>query len=484
MLVSAPYSQAYAASAGKEDSLEEKPAGLLYSAFTRGRKAVVQDMYPYAAYAKEGLDRSKKLAKQGYCYSSQGVRYSYKKGKDGLGYYYAKIPKERMVPILKENAENIASFRALLPVPPQINWLSYLENLMPAAVSGFDNALGVIGMCLEQNSSGDILSVWSEHLKKSMASPFTGFNKALDTTGTCSEQDHMRSIADFPTVLPVLAQSAWLRYLGRLTTSQATKFDKALDARYLQNHLGGYNHRLFDGRHTIGGAWTSVAKMCAETGCSNKEQLNGYVGSLWKDATTPKGLPFFTMEKQTYDSLASKLSKYGISKRWTYDALSYDALEVLAAGISAVAVVYFLKTGQIEELSETLAAMEVVSIASANPLLALVMVSSVAYAIATGTGLDVGAAVEGIVKSSIISGTLVLLPGMFLLQIAAAVAIALLLEETMKDENYAFVEEFAMEKINELGTWIPDIQGEENWMRVLYGLPKSMETRACLQSAS
>ena len=224
--------------------------------------------------------------------------------------------------------------------------------------------------------------------------------------------------------------------------------------------------------------------MCAETGCSNKEQLNGYVGSLWKDATTPKGLPFFTMEKQTYDSLASKLSKYGISKRWTYDALSYDALEVLAAGISAVAMVYFLKTEQIEELSETLAAMAVVSVASANPLLALVMVSSVAYAIATGPGLDAGAAVEGIVKSSIISGTLVLLPGMFLLQIAVAVAIALLLEETMKDENYAFVEEFAMEKINELGTWIPDIQGEENWMRVLYGLPKSMETRACLQSAS
>ena len=91
MLVSAPYSQAYAASAGKEDALEEKPAGL-YLAFTRSREAAAQgfrDISRYAAYAKEGLDRSEELAKQGYCYSSRGIRYSYEKGKDGLGYYYA-----------------------------------------------------------------------------------------------------------------------------------------------------------------------------------------------------------------------------------------------------------------------------------------------------------------------------------------------------------------------------------------------------------
>lgn len=266
------------------------------------------------------------------------------------------------------------------------------------------------------------------------------------------------NIISFPTILPIITQSQWLNYLQKLTASASTGFDKALDAEYLQTALGGGNHRLFDGGHTLGGAWSNIAEMCTKTGCSTKEQINGYFGALWKDVTTPKGLPFMTMEKQTYDSLADKLSSYGVSKNWTYDALSYDALEILGAGISAAAVVYFLKTEQIEELSQALGAMGIVSVVSANPLLALVMISSVAYAIATGTDLNAKAAAEGIVKSSIISGVFILLPGTFLLQVTAAVAIAVLLEKNMKDENYAFAKDYTMEKVNALKTWIPVIQ--------------------------
>ena len=280
-------------------------------------------------------------------------------------------------------------------------------------------------------------------------------------------KDYTGSVANLPPILPILAQSRWLKDLGTLTTSAATRFDKALDAKYAKDALGGGNHRLFDGRHTLGGAWSNIADMCAKTGCSTREQINGYFGALWKDAITPKGLPFMTMEKQTYDSLANKLSNYGISKSWTYDALSYEALEILGAGISAAAVVYFLKTEQIEELSQALGAMGIVSIVSANPLLALVVISSVAYAIATGIDLNAKAAAEGVIISSIISGSLVLLPGAFLLQLTAAVAIAILLEKTMKDENYEFAKDYAMEKINELKTWIPDIQKEANaWCRL------------------
>ena len=280
-------------------------------------------------------------------------------------------------------------------------------------------------------------------------------------------KDYTGSVANLPTILPILAQSKWLSYLETLTASATTNFDKALDAKYLQDALGGGNHRLFDGGHTLGGAWSNIADMCAKTGCSTREQVNGYFGALWKDAITPKGLPFMTMEKQTYDSLANKLSNYGISRNWTYDALSYDAMEILGAGISAAAVVYFLKTDQIKELSEVLGAMGIVSVVSANPLLALVMISSVAYAIATGTDLNAEAAMEGVVKSSIISGALILLPGAFLLQITAAIAIAVLLEKSMKDENYAFAKDYSMEKINALKTWIPDIQkGTNTWRRL------------------
>ena len=289
-------------------------------------------------------------------------------------------------------------------------------------------------------------------------------------------KDYTGNVVNLPTILPVLSQSQWLSYLETLTKSASTNFDKALDAEYLKTYAGGPNHRLFDGGHALGGAWSNIADMCAKTGCSTREQINGYFGALWKDATTPKGLPLMTMEKQTYDSLADKLSNYGVSKSWTYDALSYDALEILGAGISAAAVVYFLKTEQVEKLSEALGAMGIVSIVYANPLLALVMISSIAYAIATGTDLNAKAATEGIVKSSIISGALVLLPGAFLLQVTAAVAIAVLLEKSMKDENYAFAKEYTMERINALRTWIPDIQKEANTWHRLRNSPELLKS--------
>lgn len=425
MLVPAPYAHAYMDMVRKESA---EKISVLYLVFTRGKKAVVrgfESISPYAEYAEEEIGKNKELLKRGYAYSLRSIM---ERGEDGL--YHVKIAKERVIPVLSPVRNYTENIPTILPVLAQGKWLNYLEEFKKSAVTDFDEAIGSIGVCSEKNYK-DIFT-------------------------------------DIPTILPILSQDQWLMYLRGLTASPATKFDRALDARYLQDYLGGYNHRMFDGSHTLGGAWSKIDDMCSRTGCSTREQVNGFFKALWKDSTTPKGLPFVNMEKQTYDSLAGKLERYGISKKWTYDALSYDALEVLAAGISAVAVVYFLKEGQIEELSETLGAMGVVSVVSANPLLALVMISSVGYAIATGTDLDTVAATEGVVKSSIISGALVLLPGAFLLQITAAIAISILLEESMKDENYSFVMDYAMEKVQELEQamekieelviWTPDIQ--------------------------
>ena len=104
------------------------------------------------------------------------------------------------------------------------------------------------------------------------------------------------------------------------------------------------------------------------------------------------------------------------------------------------------------------------------------MISYIEYAIATGTDLNAKAATEGIVKSLIISGAFILLPGVFLLQVTTAIAIAVLLEKSMKDENYAFAKDYAMERINALKTWIPNVQKEANRWRPLRKLPKSLKT--------
>ena len=350
-----------------------------------------------------------------------------------------------------------------------------VQNISPYtkyAKQGFDKSRGFANLGYEYSLHG----IMSSYEKGKDGLYYVTIAKERAIPVLSSAKSYTGNVVTIPTILPILSQNQWLSNLETLTTSAATRFDKALDKEYLQSALGGGNHRLFDGGHTLGGAWSEIAEMCTKTGCSTREQINGYFGALWKDATTPKGLPFMTMEKQTYDSLADKLSNYGVSKNWTYDALSYDALEILGAGISAVAVVYFLKTKQVEELSQALGAMGIVSVLSANPLLALVMISSVAYAIATGTDLNAKSATEGIVKSSIISGALILLPGTFLLQITVAVAIAVLLEKSMKDDNYAFAKEYAMERINVLRTWIPGIQKGANVWRRLPSNPKLLKS--------
>ena len=380
--------------------------------------------------------------------------------------YYGPIPKDK---VMKEQTMSLytvftqgrkAVIRGLKGVSPYAEYAKLgLEKSKELTKQGYDYSLLGIRYSYERGKDG------LYYVKIAKAVPVLSTVKGY--TG---------NIASLPTILPILSQSQWLNYLETLTKSVSTNFDKALDAEYLKTYAGGPNHRLFDGGHTLGGAWSNIADMCAKTGCSTREQINGYFGALWKDATTPKGLPFMTMEKQTYDSLADKLSNYGVSKGWTYDALSYDPLEILGAGISAAAVVYFLKTEQVEELSEALGAMGIVSVVSANPLLALVMISSIAYAIATGTNLKAKAATEGIVKSSIISGAFVLLPGAFLLQVTAVVAIAVLLEKNMKDENYAFAKDYTTEKINVLRTWIPDIQKEANMWRRLRNSSKLLKS--------
>ncbi|MCY4262559.1 MAG: hypothetical protein OXC97_04495 [Candidatus Dadabacteria bacterium] len=273
-----------------------------------------------------------------------------------------------------------------------------------------------------------------------------------------SKEEYLASVVSLPVMLPVLSQAKWLELLGRITASAATDFDKAMDSLYLKTHIGGGNHRMFDGGHTLGGAWKNIDKMCEVAKCSPGGQVSGYLNALWKDMTTPKGLPFVTLEKQTYDSAANWMSRTipGVDKQWVYDAFSYDVFEILSAGISAAAVIYYLDKDQVEELSELLGSMGIVSIVSANPILAMVLISAVAYALATEVEIKGKEVTEGAVKSSIISGVFVLLPSVFLVELAVVVGVAILLNRAMTDENYAFVYDYIQKQSAGFVSWIPE----------------------------
>ena len=58
--------------------------------------------------------------------------------------------------------------------------------------------------------------------------------------------------------LAYLSQDDMLRWLKQYTETPATIYDDAMDAEYLKTHIGGSDHRLFDGGHDPVGAWEAV----------------------------------------------------------------------------------------------------------------------------------------------------------------------------------------------------------------------------------
>ena len=65
--------------------------------------------------------------------------------------------------------------------------------------------------------------------------------------------------------------------------------------KYLATHIGGGNHRLFDGEHTLAGAYEAVR--AASPDDSLIEEGLGFVQGMFRDLTTTKGLPLANWDK-------------------------------------------------------------------------------------------------------------------------------------------------------------------------------------------
>ncbi len=159
----------------------------------------------------------------------------------------------------------------------------------------------------------------------------------------------------------------------------ATIYDKAMDAEYLRTFIGGGNHRMFDGGHTIAGAWKAVRG--ASPNDSFIEEAFGFAEAMFKDLTTPKGLPIVTWDKANFDNVAAYLqSNFGIPNYWFYDINSYDAPELFAGAIGLVSIIFSWKEKDAEKFSKLVGNMGVAAVFSANPMLMLITLMSLARA--------------------------------------------------------------------------------------------------------
>ena len=159
--------------------------------------------------------------------------------------------------------------------------------------------------------------------------------------------------------------------MASLVKGSATIYDKAMDAEYLATHIGGGNHRMFDGGHTLWGA----AKAVHDAGGTASEQAAGYVQGLARDMTTTKGLPLATWSKDSYESVSNTLH---LPNNWFYDLNSFDASEVIGASVGAVMLVLQWRKPDADRFGKTVGALGLASVVGANPLLIIAAVAGLA----------------------------------------------------------------------------------------------------------
>ena len=70
----------------------------------------------------------------------------------------------------------------------------------------------------------------------------------------------------------------------------------------------------------------------------------------------------------------------GLDRKYLYDLLSFDAMEILTTGLGAVSVVFVLKKEDQEKLAEILGSMGIISILSANPIMGIFVIATSAFA--------------------------------------------------------------------------------------------------------
>ena len=193
--------------------------------------------------------------------------------------------------------------------------------------------------------------------------------------------------------------------LAKISKGPATIYDKAMDAEYLATYIGGGNHRMFDGGHTLSGAFEAVRGASAED--TILEEALGYTQALFRDMTTPRGLPLANWDKGTYDQVSTYLqSQFHIPKGWFYDINSYDAIEVIGGAVGVVAVFFCWNRAESEQFARLAGGMGLAAALSANPLLLIVTVAALTrtfqLARLEGSAAD---AVDGLFRGAVTAAT-------------------------------------------------------------------------------
>ena len=260
------------------------------------------------------------------------------------------------------------------------------------------------------------------------------FRKWLDSTGKrlkeSSNVDMGQGVRTAAVAL--LSQDKVLEWLSSLAPKTASIYDRAMDAQYLRDHVGGGLHRLFDSGHDLLGAWEKVAAASATD--SIPAELAGYVTAMYKDATTSAGLPFATWDPASYQAVSSWFADMvpGASKSWFADLVSYDAGEVLGCGVAVVCTLLGMKEEDEKAVSSALGSSLSIGVITANPLMLLAAVVMAAVAHKRNTRMNVASLVQGGALGAIGLAVFEVLSLPILVELVAVIVVLVLAKKGME----------------------------------------------------
>lgn len=242
------------------------------------------------------------------------------------------------------------------------------------------------------------------------------------------------------------------KMLARLAIGPATIYDKAMDAEYLATNIGGANHRLFDGGHTVAGALDAVRG--ASTDDNIVQEALGFVQGMFRDLTTSKGLPLANWDKATYDQVAGFLeSKFHIARDWFSDLNSYTSAELISGCIGILAVVFQWKQADTETFSRLVGGIGVAACISANPLLLVVTLVALAKAFhKSRTTAQYRDLVDGSARGAMVSTLTILaitqVGGPVVLSLLVGLVVGLLASKAVSHISVAEIGRFVAERAN------------------------------------
>ena len=187
--------------------------------------------------------------------------------------------------------------------------------------------------------------------------------------------------------IAILSDAEFTRWLERWSADSfntlSNTYTQAMDGKFTSGIVAGdpttypLIHRLFEG-HTPLEAWQAVGGALPND--SFHQEVIGSAQALFSDMSSVVGLPVLTFSQESFERLSSMVGSLGVNPNYLTDFLHYSSVELLGSSIAALAVLLCWDEADTERFSALVGTLGVGAVVSANPLMGLIALVSMAKA--------------------------------------------------------------------------------------------------------